>query len=448
VPAQYRDDHHAQGGQAVGERPHRHVGPVEDGGEVEGVGGGGHGEPLPPALEGGHGHEEQGIPGLDRAGEQERHAEEHPGPGEEPEVPPQHPGQGGQAHEAGDDHGGGAVEAEEAEEQEPGALAVLLLAEVAREVAEDLRPHGEDVGQVGHRHHGGRRPHHPSRPRAGQGGHDEPGQELHERAQAGQEPAEEVAAPQHGPQGTHGQGHAHDVDVGVHGRLHHGHRRPGHEHRPAGVPAQVAHDEDHQAHEPEGDEAVGELVAPLAGTVGEHPVEEAEPHLGGGRVDRALPGPVEAGAAGGAVEGGAGLVVGPEPVVAQLRQPGVGGGVAVGVDPRGLHPPVPGVAVDVVGELGPGGQGQALEHHEPPEGHGQGPAPGEPQHPPGPDGEGGPPRSQPGEHDVAALEDPSQVGEAVLGGGADHEADRRRGQGQGPSPRTPLGGALAHRLPL
>ena len=112
------------------------------------------------------------------------------------------------------------------------------------------------------------------------------------------------------------------------------------------------------------DEA-GDLPRLVTGVDPGHPVDGVEPRLGHRRVDGVDGGPVDPGAAGVALEGGAARGIGPQPVLPQVGQVRRARRVAVGVDARDLHPAVPGVAVEIVGQDGLAGQGGEAQH----EGH-------------------------------------------------------------------------------
>jgi hypothetical protein len=102
--------------------------------------------------------------------------------------------------------------------------------------------------------------------------------------------------------------------------------------------------------------SAGQVAAGQAGGV-----QRAKPQLGQRRVDSARVGAVQPGTAGLAQDGTAGDVVRPEKAVAQPGQVRVVGWVAVGVDAGGLHPAVPGVAVEIVGELRMPGDGHRAQ---------------------------------------------------------------------------------------
>lgn len=174
--------------------------------------------------------------------------------------------------------------------------------------------------------------------------------------QAGQDGTPARASPDRPDRAQGGQ----RLEMRLHRRLQDGERTPGAEDGESGV-APEATQGGNQGRQRQVQAGRGRLQPTFLSAGQAGGVQRAKPQLGQRRVDSARVGAVQPGTAGLAQDGPAGDVVRPEKAVAQPGKVRVVGWVPVRVDAGGLHPAVPGVAVEIVGELRMPGDGHRAQ---------------------------------------------------------------------------------------
>ena len=346
-------------------------------------------QPFPAPAERDERQQQQGVPGVARAENQEGAADHHeltePGPvgvG----LPDGERGQTGQQESGHDD--GRAARRDQRDQGEPGAVLVALLGEVAGQVAEHADAGGQHVRHVEQRegHHGGENdlPALSLEHRRCRDGRDEFDTDGH----AQQDPAAKVLFAADPEGGGKDERHPEQVDVRVGDALRRDQRAP----RPEGgvplVDAAAAHA--HQQHPGDADteEQAGQLQRPVPRLGADDGPDGDEVDLGGRRIDRGDGRTIQRRTQGQGrvpVDGldafahtGRPVLTGnrggEQPVRPQPVQPFVRRHVGVRRDPGVLHDAVPGVPGGIgagirrAGHRGPtdeDGAGQH-EHHDGP----------------------------------------------------------------------------------